>query len=219
MTRVFIDGEAGTTGLQIAERLALREDLTLLRIDAGARKDNSARRDLFAAADIAILCLPDDAAREAVTLAAGHCRLIDASTAHRTHPDWVYGLPELDSAQRARIAGAERGEALVPRLRLLGRLLRGDHRPGRHGGEPDPDRRKDHGEVRTNPVDDRHRRLGEVVVLDLGNLGGLHRRKVSRERPVGRLGPWSKLKNRDACATGVKTIIASRHHRADQTVW
>jgi N-acetyl-gamma-glutamyl-phosphate reductase len=108
LTRVFIDGEAGTTGLQIAERLALREDLTLLRIDAGARKDNSARRDLFAAADIAILCLPDDAAREAVTLAAGHCRLIDASTAHRTHPDWVYGLPELDSAQRARIAGAER---------------------------------------------------------------------------------------------------------------
>jgi N-acetyl-gamma-glutamyl-phosphate reductase len=108
LTRVFIDGEAGTTGLQIAERLALREDLTLLHIDADARKDTSARRELFAAADIAILCLPDDAAREAVKLAAGYCRLIDASTAHRTQPDWVYGLPELDTAQRARIASAER---------------------------------------------------------------------------------------------------------------
>lgn len=108
MTRVFIDGEAGTTGLQIAERLALREDIALLRIDTGARKDTSARQELFAAADIAILCLPDDAAREAVTLAAGHCRLIDASTAHRTQPDWAYGLPELDTAQRARISSAER---------------------------------------------------------------------------------------------------------------
>ncbi|MGA0840806.1 MAG: N-acetyl-gamma-glutamyl-phosphate reductase [Pseudomonadales bacterium] len=108
MTRVFIDGEAGTTGLQIAERLAARSDLTLLRIDASARKDTEARRELFAAADIAILCLPDDAAREAVTLADGHCRLIDASTAHRTHPDWIYGLPELEDAQRARIARANR---------------------------------------------------------------------------------------------------------------
>jgi N-acetyl-gamma-glutamyl-phosphate reductase len=106
LTSVFIDGEAGTTGLRIAELLALRGDLELLRIDPAERKDPAARARLLAAADVAILCLPDDAAREAAILAPDRCRLLDASTAHRTHADWVYGLPELAPEQRARIAGA-----------------------------------------------------------------------------------------------------------------
>lgn len=108
MTTVFIDGEAGTTGLQIAERLERRGDLALLRIDERQRKDPAARARLLEEADVAILCLPDDAAREAVTLAGNRCRILDASTAHRVDPDWVYGLPELDAHARARIAGADR---------------------------------------------------------------------------------------------------------------
>ena len=104
---VFIDGEAGTTGLQIAARLAARDDLRLLQIDAARRKDTQARADCLNHADVAILCLPDDAAREAVTLAAGRTRILDASTAHRTAPDWAYGLPELDPDARNRIASAQ----------------------------------------------------------------------------------------------------------------
>jgi N-acetyl-gamma-glutamyl-phosphate reductase len=107
-TRVFIDGEAGTTGLQIVERLKSRADLELLRIDPAARKDPLARRRLLEEADVAILCLPDDAAVEAVELAGDRCRILDASTAHRTHPDWAYGLPELEPGQRERIAAARR---------------------------------------------------------------------------------------------------------------
>jgi N-acetyl-gamma-glutamyl-phosphate reductase len=107
-TSVFIDGESGTTGLQIAERLRARSDLQLLSIDPAARKDSGARRRLLEQADVAILCLPDDAALEAVALAGDSCRILDASTAHRTHPDWVYGLPELDAGQRERIAAARR---------------------------------------------------------------------------------------------------------------
>ena len=103
---VFIDGEAGTTGLQIRERLAGRGDVRLIQLDEAHRKDTEARRDAFAEADVAILCLPDEAAREAVRL-AGTTRLIDASTAHRTAPDWVYGMPELPG-QRDRIAKAAR---------------------------------------------------------------------------------------------------------------
>lgn len=108
MTRVFIDGEAGTTGLQIAERLRRRADLELLRIDADQRKDAQARARLLEQADVAILCLPDDAAREAVALAGPDCRILDASTAHRVADGWVYGLPELDAGSRQNIAAARR---------------------------------------------------------------------------------------------------------------
>jgi len=106
--RVFIDGGAGTTGLEIADRLALRSEIELIRLDDAARKDAGARRDALHAADFAILCLPDAAAREAVALAAGATtRFIDASTAHRTAADWAYGFAELNSGQRDAIAAAQ----------------------------------------------------------------------------------------------------------------
>jgi len=105
--RVFIDGEAGTTGLQIRARLARRRDLELLSIPDRDRKDPNARADHLNRADVAILCLPDDAAREAAALVAdGSTRLIDASTAHRTADGWVYGFPEMTPLQPARIAAA-----------------------------------------------------------------------------------------------------------------
>ncbi len=104
--KVFIDGEAGTTGLQIRDRLAARDDIELVSVDPARRKDASARAEAFAAADIAILCLPDAAAIEAVSL-AGDCRIIDASTAHRIAGGWVYGMPELPG-QKDAIAGAAR---------------------------------------------------------------------------------------------------------------
>jgi N-acetyl-gamma-glutamyl-phosphate reductase len=93
---VFVDGAAGTTGLEILERLKGRDEFSLLVLDEARRKDEAARRDAFHAADFAVLCLPDDAAREAVGLAEGSkARLIDASSAHRTAPGWTYGFPEL----------------------------------------------------------------------------------------------------------------------------
>lgn len=93
---VFIDGAAGTTGLEIAERLAARSEFMLLVLDEEDRKSADARRAALAEAEFAILCLPDDAAREAVALAEGSdVRIIDASTAHRTAPGWVYGFPEI----------------------------------------------------------------------------------------------------------------------------
>lgn len=93
--KVFIDGAVGTTGLEIVGRFASREDITLLSLDDAQRKDAGARRDALNAADLVILCLPDDAAREAVALIDNsHTRVIDASTAHRTAHGWTYGFPE-----------------------------------------------------------------------------------------------------------------------------
>ncbi len=110
--RVFIDGEAGTTGLQIRERIEGRSDLCLVTVDPARRKDPSARAEAMAAADVAILCLPDEAAREAVALAAGlpggGPRILDASTAHRVAEGWVYGFPELSPDQPAQIRAARR---------------------------------------------------------------------------------------------------------------
>ena len=107
--KIFIDGEAGTTGLQIRERLASRPDLEVLSIDPARRKDEGARRELLNSADVVVLCLPDDAARQAVTLIESNAvRVIDASTAHRVSPDWVYGFAEMAEGQREAIASAAR---------------------------------------------------------------------------------------------------------------
>ena len=107
--RVFIDGEAGTTGLQIYSRLAQRDDVTVVSIDPAKRKEVTERARLIDAVDVAILCLPDGAAREVVELVSSSTvKILDASTAHRTHPDWVYGFPELRPGQRDEIATAHR---------------------------------------------------------------------------------------------------------------
>jgi N-acetyl-gamma-glutamyl-phosphate reductase len=96
VNRVFIDGGHGTTGLEIRDRLAGRSDLSLIEIEDARRKDASARREALNAADFVILCLPDDAAREAVALISNdRTRVIDASTAHRVAPGWTYGFPEI----------------------------------------------------------------------------------------------------------------------------
>jgi len=107
MTSIFVDGAAGTTGLQIRERLAGRHDMEVIVLPDAQRKDAGARRDALNAADIVILCLPDDAAREAVALIDNdRTRVIDASTAHRVAPGWVYGFPEV--AGRDVVANAKR---------------------------------------------------------------------------------------------------------------
>lgn len=105
---VFIDGQAGTTGLQVAEKLAKHPHVTLVTLADGLRKDADARKDAFATADAAILCLPDEAAIEAANLAKDcDVVLIDASTAHRTSDDWVYGMAELGQDQRDAIASSK----------------------------------------------------------------------------------------------------------------
>ena len=107
--KIFIDGEAGTTGLQIRERLAGRSDIELLSIPAERRKDISARAELLNAADVAILCLPDDAARESVSLITNDTtKVIDASTAHRVAEGWAYGFAEMSRDQAGVIAAAGR---------------------------------------------------------------------------------------------------------------
>jgi N-acetyl-gamma-glutamyl-phosphate reductase len=107
--KVYIDGKEGTTGLQIYDRLAAREDIQLLLIDEDKRKDAAERKKFLNAADLVFLCLPDAAAVEAVSLIDNdHTRVIDCSTAHRTNPDWVYGFPELKKEQREAISAAKR---------------------------------------------------------------------------------------------------------------
>lgn len=107
--RVFIDGEAGTTGLQIRARLEARADVRLIRLADAERKDTAARTRALNEADLAILCLPDAAAREAVSLIENpDVRVVDASTAHRTDPDWTYGFPEMDAAQAEAVAASKR---------------------------------------------------------------------------------------------------------------
>jgi N-acetyl-gamma-glutamyl-phosphate reductase len=107
--KVFVDGQEGTTGLQINEYLAKRADITLLKIDADKRKDLAERKRLINASDVTFLCLPDDAAKESVSLVDNpKTCIIDASTAHRINPDWVFGLPELAADQRARIRASKR---------------------------------------------------------------------------------------------------------------
>ncbi len=109
MKKVFIDGSAGTTGLRIAERLAGRKDIELLTLPEEQRKDPAARKELINKADVAFLCLPDDAARESVSLVENpETVVIDASTAHRTLPDWAYGFPELSKAHEKKILASKR---------------------------------------------------------------------------------------------------------------
>lgn len=108
MTKVFIDGSAGTTGLRIVERLSARDDLSLIILPDDKRKDPKARQEALHSADIAFLCLPDTAAIEAVALAEGSdCVIIDTSTAHRTNEAWAYGFPEL-SGRKEKILSSKR---------------------------------------------------------------------------------------------------------------
>ncbi len=105
MKKIYIDGQSGTTGLRIRERISERGDVTVLTIPEDKRKDTEARREMLNSADIVFLCLPDAAAREAVALIENpNVRVLDTSTAHRTSPAWAYGFPELgaDFAERIR---------------------------------------------------------------------------------------------------------------------
>ncbi|WP_313557872.1 N-acetyl-gamma-glutamyl-phosphate reductase [Agrobacterium cavarae] len=106
--KIFIDGEHGTTGLQIRTRLADRRDIELLSIPEAERRNASMREDMLNSADISILCLPDDASKEAVSMVSGNnkVRIIDTSTAFRIHPDWAYGFAEMDKDQAEKVRSA-----------------------------------------------------------------------------------------------------------------
>ncbi len=109
MKKVFIDGKAGTTGLRIEERLAGRDDVEIISLPDELRKDSEARKKMLNSADVVFLCLPDDAAREAVSLIENeNVVVIDASTAHRTNPDWAYGFPELSPEFEEKIKQSKR---------------------------------------------------------------------------------------------------------------
>lgn len=108
MVKVYIDGQEGTTGLKILERFKDRTDIEILKIDEDKRKDNDERKKLINSADFTFLCLPDTAAKEAVAMAGDKVRIIDASTAHRTNPDWAYGFPELGKDFRSKIEQSNR---------------------------------------------------------------------------------------------------------------
>lgn len=109
MIKIFIDGSAGTTGLRIADRLADRSDIELIKLPENLRKNNDARKDAIHSSDIVFLCLPDAAAIEAVELAGDRSvKIIDTSTAHRTNPAWAYGFPELSVAHREKIMNSNR---------------------------------------------------------------------------------------------------------------
>lgn len=109
MVKVYIDGQEGTTGLKITERFEGRNDIEVIRISEEKRKDSSERARLINSADYVFLCLPDEASKEAVSFVDNdHVRIIDASTAHRTNPDWAYGFPELSAEHRQKIAASNR---------------------------------------------------------------------------------------------------------------
>lgn len=130
---VFIDGGAGTTGLEIVERLAGRLEFDVLSLDEERRKDPAARRDAFHAADFAVLCLPDDAAREAVALAEGsQVRIVDASSAHRVSEGWTYGFPELVGRDAIARAARVSNPGCYPTgfLALIAPLVRAGLLPG-----------------------------------------------------------------------------------------
>lgn len=109
MVKVYIDGQEGTTGLKITERFEGRNDIEVIRISEEKRKDSAERARLINSADYVFLCLPDEASREAVSFVDNdHVRIIDASTAHRTNPDWAYGFPELSAEHRQKIVTSNR---------------------------------------------------------------------------------------------------------------
>jgi len=123
--KIFIDGEHGTTGLQIRSRLAERDDLEVISIPEAERRNKDLRADYLRSADIAILCLPDDASKEAVSLLRDHnaIRIIDTSTAFRVHPEWAYGFAELAQGQRERALSPIRAAIRLARLRLFARCV------------------------------------------------------------------------------------------------
>ena len=184
MTKVFIDGSAGTTGLRIRQRLSLREDLELLSIPEQLRKDDDARKEFLNKADVAFLCLPDAAAIAAVEMVENPGTVvIDTSTAHRTSPDWVYGFPEL-SGQREKLREAKR--IANPGCHASGfiALEAGHHRPDRRGlhgpGGALPD-----GQGQAAAAARPEHPLGGPEKSRRGDPGGLRRGINHKELPPG----------------------------------